>query len=122
MMITKAIVLRMYGNKCIVRIPSMSNSEVEASICSPKGFNIIYEENDIVYVSLVDNVSWVVLGILNLGENNLYQVTLDSAKISTGYLEESMKLSDSDLTIKDMIDMYRNFSDFLNNYKTGEDK
>lgn len=122
MMITKAVVLKMSGNKCIVRIPSMSNSEVEAAICSPKGFNIIYEENDIVYVSLVDNVSWVVLGILNLGENNLYQVTLDSAKISAGYLEKSMKLANSDLTIKNLIDMYRNFSDFLNNYKTGEDK
>lgn len=121
-MITKAVVLKMSGNKCIVRIPSMSNSEVEAAICSPKGFNIIYEENDIVYVSLVDNVSWVVLGILNLGENNLYQITLDSAKISAGYLEESMKLANSDLTIKNLIDMYRNFSDFLNNYKTGEDK
>ena len=121
-MITKAIVLRMHGNKCIVRIPSMSNSEVEAAICSPKGFNIIYEENDIVYVSLVDNITWVVLGVLNLDEYGMHQLTLDSARISTGFLGDTVALSDSNLTIKDLINMYRNFSDFLNNYKTGEDK
>lgn len=112
MTVTRAIVVKMVGNKCEVTIPSMSTgTQIEASICAQKGQIVSYFPGETVFVAWLDSKEWVILGTLytpNLStvSNALYTNTLSAQE---GQLGKNILLDDSGLRVSDLIRIGRNF-------------
>ena len=113
MTVTRAIVVKMVGNKCRVAIPSMSTgTQIDASICAQKGQIVSYFPGETVFVAWLDSKEWVILG-------TLYAPTLlttsDSICTTTfsaqeGQLGKNILLDDSGLRVSDLIRIGRNFN------------
>lgn len=124
MMISRAIVVKMLGDKCRVSVPSMSNSEVDAYVCTQKGVKTHYIPGDVVFIAWLDETNWLILGHQLDFDTSEYldTIKIETAEMKNGILGETVRLGSTGISIINLITAYKDLYSLKNKVELLEEK
>lgn len=118
MIVTRATIIKKNKdqNSYLVSIPSLNSSsqEVNAVVCYIPGQSSAYSTNQSVYVAWLDSSEWIIIGSVTMDiSNNISDLVVEKLIASSGKLGTQFQIGNTNVTLGDLVNFYRNFSDKL---------
>lgn len=118
MIVTRASIIEKNQNKdsYLINIPSLNSSDkrVNASVCHIPGQSSNYEPSQSIYVAWLDNSEWIILGCVSVSDSTkILNLSVETLNATVGTLGAQFKIGNTDITLGDLVNFYRNFASKL---------